>query len=226
MGTLFLVATPIGNLGDITMRALEVLKDVDTIACEDTRHTLKLLTHFGIRKSLISCHANDEERGVARILGILSEGRKVAFCSDAGTPGISDPGTRLAASARASGHVVTPIPGACAFATLVSAAGIGGRSYLFDGFPSPKSGKRRSRVAELMEREESFVLYESPHRLARLLSDIASVDPARRICVGREMTKIHEEFVSGSAAEVCSIFQAQETIRGECAVLVAGPEVS
>ncbi len=226
MGTLFLVATPIGNLGDITLRALETLKDVDTVACEDTRHTLKLLTHFGIRKSLVSCHANDEERGVLRILGMLAEGKKVAFCSDAGTPGISDPGTRLASSARAAGHLVIPIPGVSAFAALVSAAGVGGRSYLFDGFPSPKSGKRKSRVAELMAREESFVMYESPHRLARLLADIASVDPARRICVGREMTKIHEEFVSGSAAEVSAVFQAQETVRGECAVLVAGPEVS
>ncbi len=226
MATLFMVATPIGNLGDITLRAVRTLGEVDTVACEDTRHTRKLLSHLEIHKPLVSFHANDEERGVARLLGILGEGRNVAFCSDAGTPGLSDPGARLVRAARGAGHAVVPIPGANAFGALVSAAGIGGRSFLFDGFPSPRSGRRKTRVTELMGREESFVLYESPHRLARLLADIAAVDPGRRVCVGREMTKLHEEFVEGTAAEAVARFPEGETVLGECAVLVAGREVS
>ena len=224
MGTLYLVATPIGNLGDISLRALEALKGADAIACEDTRHTIKLLSHYEIRKPLLSCHANDEERGAARILSLLGEGKAVAYCSDAGTPGISDPGAILARRAREAGHVVSPLPGPCAFAALVSASGFGGRSFLFDGFPSPKQGKRSSRVAELMAREESFVLYESPHRILKLMADIAAVDPGRRVCLGREMTKIHEEFLVGTAADVLGNLSGTEEQRGEFAVLVAGME--
>jgi len=226
MGTLCLVATPIGNLGDITIRALEALRAADAIACEDTRHTLKLLSHFEIRKSLVSCHANDEERGASRVIAILDEGKTVAYCSDAGTPGLSDPGSLLVRRAREAGHAITPLPGPSAFAALVSAAGIGGRSFLFDGFPSPKAGRRRSRVAELMSREESFVLYESPHRVTALIEEIALVDPARRVCLGREMTKIHEEFLSGTAAAVLETLKERGEHRGEFAVLVAGRELT
>jgi 16S rRNA (cytidine1402-2'-O)-methyltransferase len=226
MGTLCLVATPIGNLGDITIRALEALKAADAIACEDTRHTLKLLSRFEIRKSLVSCHANDEERGASRVIALLDEGKTVAYCSDAGTPGLSDPGSLLVRRAREAGHVITPLPGPSAFAALVSVAGIGGRSFLFDGFPSPKAGRRRSRVAELMSREESFVLYESPHRVTALMEEIALVDPARRVCLGREMTKIHEEFLSGTAAEVLETLKERGEHRGEFAVLVAGRELT
>jgi 16S rRNA (cytidine1402-2'-O)-methyltransferase len=222
MGTLCLVATPIGNLGDITIRALETLKAADAIACEDTRHTLKLLSHFDIRKPLLSCHANDEERGAARVVALLDEGKTVAYCSDAGTPGLSDPGSLLASRAREAGHVVSPIPGPSAFAALVSAAGMGGRSFLFDGFPSPKAGKRRSRVAELMAREESFVLYESPHRVVALMEAVAAVDPGRKVCLGREMTKLHEEFIAGTAAEVLEKLKEKGEQRGEFAVLVSG----
>jgi 16S rRNA (cytidine1402-2'-O)-methyltransferase len=226
MGTLRLVATPIGNLGDITLRALEALKTADAIACEDTRHTLKLLSHFEIRKPLLSCHANDEARGAERVIALLDEGKTVAYCSDAGTPGLSDPGSLLARRAREAGHEVTPLPGPSAFAALVSAAGMGGRSFLFDGFPSPKAGRRRSRVAELMAREESFVLYESPYRIIALMEEIALADPARRVCIGREMTKIHEEFLAGSASEVLETLKSREDPRGEFAVLVAGSELA
>jgi 16S rRNA (cytidine1402-2'-O)-methyltransferase len=226
MGTLCLVATPIGNLGDITIRALEALRAADAIACEDTRHTLKLLSHFEIRKSLVSCHANDEERGASRVIALLDEGKTVAYCSDAGTPGLSDPGSLLVRRAREAGHVITPLPGPSAFAALVSAAGIGGRSFLFDGFPSPKAGRRRSRVVELMSREESFVLYESPHRVTALMEEIALIDPARRVCLGREMTKIHEEFLSGGAAEVLETLKSRGELRGEFAVLVAARELT
>jgi 16S rRNA (cytidine1402-2'-O)-methyltransferase len=226
MGKLFLVATPIGNLGDITLRALEALKAADAIACEDTRHTLKLLSHFEIRKPLLSCHANDEERGAARVLGLLALGQTVAYCSDAGTPGLSDPGAMLARMAREAGHEVSPLPGPSAFAALVSASGFGGRSFLFDGFPSPKGGRRRTRVAELMGRSEAFVLYESPHRVVKLVADIVSVDPERKICLGREMTKIYEEFIVGSAAEVLEKLSEKEEQRGEFSVLVAGSELA
>jgi 16S rRNA (cytidine1402-2'-O)-methyltransferase len=226
MGTLCLVATPIGNLGDITLRALEALKGADAIACEDTRHTLKLLNHFEIRKPLLSYHANDEARGAERILELLAQGKTVAYCSDAGTPGLSDPGSLLARRAREAGHRVSPFPGPSAFAALVSVSGIGGRSFLFDGFPSPKAGKRRTRVVELMSREESFLLYESPHRVIALMEEIALVDPARRVCLGREMTKIYEEFIAGSASHVLEILKERGDMRGEFAVLVAGSELA
>ncbi len=221
MASLYLVATPIGNLGDITLRALETLKAVEVIACEDTRHSLGLLTHFGIRKTLLACHANDEERGAGRILGLLAEGRDVAYISDAGTPGISDPGAVAARMAREAGYPVIPIPGPSAFAALMSVAGIGGRSVLFDGFPSPKPGRRRSRVVELMARDEAFVLYESPFRIGKLLADIMAVDPSRTVVVGREMTKIHEEIVAGRADEMFARFGAEGAGRGEFALLVA-----
>jgi 16S rRNA (cytidine1402-2'-O)-methyltransferase len=227
MGTLCLVATPIGNLGDITLRALETLKSADAIACENASHTLKLLNHFEIRAPLLlSYHVHDEARGADRILGLLNQGKTVAFCSDAGTPGLSDPGSLLVKRAREAGHQVRPLPGPTAFAALVSAAGMGGRSFLFDGFPSPKAGKRRKRVTELMAREESFVLYESPHRIIALMTEIALVDPSRRLCVGREMTKIYEEFTAGTASEVLEALVSKGEARGEFAVLVAGSELA
>jgi len=226
MGKLLMVATPIGNLGDITLRALEALRGADAIACEDTRHTIKLLSHYGISKPLLSCHANDEERGAARVLGILSEGKTVAYCSDAGTPGLSDPGALLARRAREAGHEVSPLPGASAFAALVSTAGAGGRSFLFDGFPSPKAGRRKRRVEELLAGRESFVLYESPYRILALLEDIAAAGPERRICVGREMTKLHEEFLAGKASEILAELRSRTEQRGEFAVLVEGSELA
>jgi len=222
MPSLYMVATPIGNLEDITLRAARILGEVDVIACEDTRHTLKLLNHLGIRKPLVACHAHDEERGSARILGILAEGRNVAYCSDAGTPCLSDPGILVASRARQEGFDVVPIPGPSAFAALISAAGLFFKTVTFDGFPSPKPGRRRSRVAELMGREEAFVMYESPHRIVKLLKDMADIDPERQICVGREMTKLHEEFLAGSATEVLAELGGRKEVRGELAVLVSG----
>ncbi len=219
MAELYIVGTPIGNLGDMTQRAVETLKSVDTIACEDTRHTLKLLNHLGIRKSLLSCHANDEARAASRIVALLAEGKSVAYCTDAGTPGLSDPGAVLVRTARAAGYRVIPIPGPSALATLLSVAGVGGRSVLFDGFTSPKAGKRRARLLALLEREEAFVLYESPFRIHRLLADLAELAPDRPVCVGRELTKIHEEILFGSASEVAALPIVE---KGEFAVLVAG----
>ncbi len=221
MSTLYMIATPIGNLEDITIRAVRILGEVDTVACEDTRHTGILMHHLGIKKPMIACFAYEEEKGSARILGLLNAGQNVAYCSDAGTPCMSDPGILAAKRAREEGHDVVPIPGASAFTALISAAGVFFKSVTFDGFPSPKPGRRRSRLVELMGREEAFVLYESPYRIVKLLADIADIDSERYICIGREMTKLYEEFATGTAKAVHDDFAARQSIKGEFAVLVS-----
>jgi 16S rRNA (cytidine1402-2'-O)-methyltransferase len=216
------VGTPIGNLGDITYRALETFKTVDVIACEDTRHTLQLLNHFEIKKPLVSCRAQNEQSAAQKIVHLLDEGQNVAYASDAGTPGISDPGAVLVDVARGAGHEIVPIPGACAFVSLASVAGSGGKTLLFEGFLSPKPGRRRSRLRELMVTGFAFVLYESPFRIVKLLADIADIQCDRRIVVGRELTKLHEEIVEGTAAEVLEDFAGRSKILGEFAVFVSG----
>ena len=216
------MGTPIGNLGDITYRALETFKAVDVIACEDTRHTLQLLNHFEIKKPLVSCRAQNELVAAQKLVRLLDEGQTVAYASDAGTPGISDPGAVLVDVAREAGHDVVPIPGACAFVSLASVAGSGGKSLLFEGFLSPKPGRRRSRLRELMATGFAFVLYESPFRIVKLLADIADIQCERRIVVGRELTKLHEEIVEGTAAEVLENFAGRSKILGEFAVFVSG----
>lgn len=222
MATLYIVGTPIGNLGDITYRALETFKTVDVIACEDTRHTLQLLNHFEIKKPLVSCRAQNEQSAAQKIVHLLDEGQNVAYASDAGTPGISDPGAVLVDVARGAGHEIVPIPGACAFVSLASVAGSGGKTLLFEGFLSPKPGRRRSRLRELMVTGFAFVLYESPFRIVKLLADIADIQCDRRIVVGRELTKLHEEIVEGTAAEVLEDFAGRSKILGEFAVFVSG----
>jgi 16S rRNA (cytidine1402-2'-O)-methyltransferase len=226
MGELYIVGTPIGNLGDITLRALETLKAADTIACEDTRHTLQLLNHFSIAKPLVSCHANDEAKGAARIVGLLDSGKKVAYCTDAGTPCLSDPGSLLVRCAREAGHRVIPIPGPSAFATLLSVSGFGGRGLTFDGFPSPKASRRRARLSELLGRGESFLLYESPYRIGKLVAELAELAPSRQVCIGREMTKLHEQITVGTAAELSARLSGGEgepiPAKGEFAVIVSG----
>ncbi|MEE0886422.1 MAG: 16S rRNA (cytidine(1402)-2'-O)-methyltransferase [Treponema sp.] len=222
MSTLYIVGTPIGNLGDITYRAVETLKNVDVVAAEDTRHTLQLLTHLEIRKPLISCRAQNEEFAAQKIIQLMDEGKNIAFASDAGTPGISDPGAVLAGLVRKAGHSVVPIPGPSAFATLVSVAGAGGKTLIFEGFLSPKPGKRRSRLKELLSTEDAIVLYESPFRIVKLLTDIADIDNNRRVVVGRELTKLHEEIIEGTAAELRDDFTSRASIKGEFAVFISG----
>ena len=222
MSTLYIVGTPIGNLGDITFRAIETFKSVDVIAAEDTRHTLQLLTHFEIRKPLISCRSQNEEVAGQKIIKLLDEGQAVAYASDAGTPGISDPGAVLAGLAREAGHTVVPIPGPTAFATLVSVAGAGGKTLIFEGFLSPKPGRRRSRLRELMETGDAFVLYESPFRIVKLLTDVADIESTRRVVVGRELTKLHEEIIGGTAAEMRDEFSSRAKVLGEFAVFISG----
>ncbi|MBQ0166828.1 MAG: 16S rRNA (cytidine(1402)-2'-O)-methyltransferase [Treponema sp.] len=222
MSDLYIVATPIGNLGDITFRALETLKSVDVVAAEDTRHTLQLLTHFEIRKPLVSCRSQNEEDAAKKIISMLDEGKNVAFASDAGTPGVSDPGAILVKMTREAGHTVIPIPGASAFATLLSVAGPGGKTVIFEGFLSPKPGRRRSRLRELMATGCAFVIYESPYRIVKLLADIADIESERHVVIGREMTKLHEEIVEGSAGQLLEDFSSRSKILGEFAVFVSG----
>lgn len=222
MSVLYVVGTPIGNLGDITYRAIETFKTVDYVAAEDTRHTLQLLNHFEIKKPLISCRSQNEKFAGEKIVKILDEGHSVAYASDAGTPGISDPGAVLVDMVREAGHDVVPIPGASAFATLISVAGSGGKTLVFEGFLSPKPGKRRSRLRELMATGDAVVIYESPFRIVKLLTDIADIDSTRRVVVGRELTKLHEEILSGSANEVMNDFANRQSIKGEFAIFISG----
>lgn len=222
MSTLYIVGTPIGNLGDITFRAVETFRAVDIIAAEDTRHTLQLLNHLEIKKPLISCRSQNESSASQKIIKLLDEGQTVAYASDAGTPGISDPGAVLAGLARNAGHKVVPIPGPSAFASLVSVAGAGGKTLIFEGFLSPKPGRRRSRLRELLSTGDAVVLYESPYRIVKLLSDIADIDNNRRVVVGRELTKLHEEIIEGTAAEMRDDFSSREKILGEFAIFISG----
>lgn len=221
MSELYIVGTPIGNLGDITYRALETFRSVDVVAAEDTRHTMELLTHFEIRKPMISCRAQNEKFASEKIIALLDEGKTVAYASDAGEPGISDPGAVLALEARKAGHKVIPIPGPSAFATLVSVAGAGGKTLIFEGFLSPKPGRRRSRLRELMESGAAVVVYESPFRVVKLLADIAEIDAGRRIVVGRELTKLHEEINDGTAAEILEDYSSRSKVLGEFAIFIS-----
>lgn len=225
-GTLYIVATPIGNLKDITLRALDVLKDVDVIACEDTRHTLKLLNTYSISKKLISCRSGNEEKAAVRITSILEDGMSAAYVSDAGTPGLSDPGSRLVRMVRDEGFKIVPLPGPSAFASLVSVGAFPDKAVTFEGFLSPKPGRRRKRLKELLERNESAIFYESPFRIIKLLTDIADLFPEREVLVGREMTKIHEEFLEGPVEEVLKRLESREKVKGEFSVLVSGKKKS
>jgi len=222
VSVLYVVGTPIGNLGDITYRALETLKSVDFIAAEDTLHTLQLLNHFEIKKPMISCRAQNERTAGEKIVKLLDEGHSVAYASDAGTPGISDPGAVLVDLVREAGHDVVPIPGASAFATLISVAGSGGKTLIFEGFLSPKPGKRRTRLKELMDTGDAIIIYESPFRITKLLIDVADIDSTRRVVVGRELTKLHEEIISGSAEDLKNNFANRQSIKGEFAIFISG----
>jgi 16S rRNA (cytidine1402-2'-O)-methyltransferase len=219
---LYVVGTPIGNLEDISYRAVVILKSVDIVACEDTRRTLKLLSHLGIRVTMISCRAANEAAAAEKILAYLKQGNTVAYMSDAGTPALSDPGAVLARYVARAGYQVIPIPGPSAFAALVSVCGGMDKSVLFEGFLSPKPGRRRSRLKELLDTKSAFVLYESPFRILKLLEDLVEFDKERYICVGREMTKIHEEYLRGSAATILAVLAEKNEQIGEFSVFVSG----
>ena len=222
VAALYIIGTPIGNLGDISFRAVEILKTVDLVACEDTRRTLKLLSHLGIRVKMLSCRSQNEGFAAEKVIAALNQGQTVAYASDAGTPALSDPGAALSRLAVAAGHAVIPVPGPSAFAALVSVAGGLDKTLVFEGFLSPKPGRRRSRLRELLGLDAALVLYESPFRIVKLLEDIAEIDDSRYVCVGREMTKVHEEYVRGPAREVLAHFARNIEQKGEFSVFISG----
>jgi 16S rRNA (cytidine1402-2'-O)-methyltransferase len=230
---LYLVATPIGNLGDITLRALDVLRQADRIACEDTRQTQKLLNHFEIATPTVSCHEHNERQRTAELIEAIKAGGRVAVVSDAGMPGISDPGAWLAAEAIAAGVAVIPIPGANAALSGLIASGLSTAEFHFIGFLPEKAGARRTRLEDLArERSDSartlvnstLVFYEAPHRILETLADLEAVwGAALRVVVARELTKIHEEFVRGTVAEVRRELASRDRVRGEIVLLVEAP---
>ena len=218
-GTLYLVATPIGNLQDISARAIETLRGVDLIACEDTRHTRKLLNHFGITTKAISYHEHNEAERAADLIRLLAEGRSVAVVSDAGTPGISDPGFAIVSLAAEAAIAVIPIPGPVAFVNALIASGMPTDSFFFGGFLPSKKGERVKRLKELAAIPGTLVFYEAPHRIAASLADCADVLGARNAAVVRELTKIHEETVRGTLFELKARFSAAKT-RGELVIVI------
>lgn len=224
MGTLFVVATPIGNLEDITLRALRVLKEADVIVCEDTRHTLKLLNHFEIKKQLISYHQHSKVQKIDQLIELLRSGKKLALVSDAGTPALSDPGGILVEKvleALGSEVSIVPIPGASALDAIISVAGIPTDKFIFLGFLPHKKG-RNALFTMIGESERTIIFYESPHRIIKTLTSLSEVlDDSRRIVVGRELTKKFETIYRGSIEEVSQALQ-DDTIKGEFVVIVEG----
>jgi 16S rRNA (cytidine1402-2'-O)-methyltransferase len=222
-GCLYLVATPIRNLEDITMRALRVLKEADLIACEDTRQTQKLLQHYGIHKELISYHAHNELTRAPELVIQLEEGAQVALVSDAGTPVVSDPGHRLVVLCLRHHIPVVPIPGPSAFVAALAASGLPAEEFLFVGFLPSRAGARRKKLDELRGEPRALVLYEAPHRLTETLSDAAEILGARAAVVAREVTKIHEEFLRGTLLELRDAARLRAP-RGEITLLIGPAE--
>jgi len=219
-GALFIVATPIGNLEDITYRAVRVLRTVDRIACEDTRQTRKLLDHYGIEKPLVSYHEHNEQDRAGELLRELEAGQNIALVSDAGTPLIADPGYRIVQRARAAGITVTPIPGASAILTALSASGLPTDAFEFRGFFPAKHGARRRLLDEIRDSASTQIFYEAPHRMVETLQDIEEILRGRPVVVARELTKIHEEFLSGTAAEIRTALESRTAIKGEFTIMI------
>lgn len=221
MGTLYLVATPIGNLEDITLRAIRTLKEADLIICEDTRVTGKLLAHFEIKKPLESFFEHNEQVKSQKVVGYLESGQNVALVTDAGMPAISDPGYRLVKDAIEAGVRVVPIPGPSAVLCALAASGLPTDQFVFVGFLPQKQGKRQNFLKSLQGEQRTIIAYESPHRLQFALEDILEVLGDRPICVARELTKIYEEFTRGSVSEVLEKFKGRE-VKGEITLVIAG----
>ncbi|MDI6747952.1 MAG: 16S rRNA (cytidine(1402)-2'-O)-methyltransferase [Rhodocyclaceae bacterium] len=222
---LSIVATPIGNLGDITLRALDTLRQADVIACEDTRHARRLLDHFDIRAKLLAVHEHNEQAAAAKLVALLAEGKRVALISDAGTPGISDPGCRAAAAVRAAGYQVTPLPGPNAAIAALSAAGLDAPAFHFVGFLPAKVGARRTALEGLKSISATLVLYEAPHRIEATVNDlVALLEAEREIVIARELTKLFEEIVRLPLADAPAWLAADDNHRrGEFVLLVSAP---
>jgi len=218
---LYLIPTPIGNLGDITLRAIEVLKTVDVVLAEDTRHTLKLLNHLDIQVSMDSFHQHNEHHKVKSVVNRINNGDKIAYCSDAGTPGISDPGFLLVRACLEEQIEIECLPGATAFVPALVSSGLPCDRFIFEGFLPPKKGRMR-RIENLIEEERTVVFYESPHRLEKTVRQLIEVlGEERQLCVAKELTKMHEQYVRGSGTEFLEKVQNM-TIKGEFVVLVGG----
>ena len=220
-GRLYLVSTPIGNLEDITLRAIRILKEVDAIACEDTRHTQKLLNHYGIHKRLVSYHEHNENTRAPELVAELEAGAKIALVTDAGTPLVSDPGHRLVALCAENNIPVVPIPGASAVLAALAGSGISAERVLFVGFLPARQGERRRALAGLANNSATLVFFEAPHRIAKMLSDAAEILGHRPAALARELTKLHEEFLRGTLNDLAKQLKAT-TLKGEI-TLVAGP---
>ncbi len=219
---LYLVATPIGNLEDITLRALRVLRSVDRIACEDTRQTQKLLNHFEIHTPTVSYHMHNEGSRTEELTAELKLGARIAIVSDAGTPGIADPGGQIAAAAIAAGINVFPIPGANAAISGLIASGLPTERFTFHGFLPAKAGQRKTALEELVRGETTHVFYEAPHRILDTLADVEAVfGTSQHVVVARELTKLHEEFLRGTAGEVRSQLAGRASVRGEIVLMLA-----
>lgn len=220
-GTLFIVATPIGNLEDITYRAVRVLRQADLIACEDTRQTRKLLDHYGITKPLASYYEHNEQARSDELIRMLQAGRNIALVSDAGTPLIADPGYRVVRNARENGITITPVPGPSAIIAALSASGLPTDSFEFQGFLPAKRTQRRRLLEKIRDSESTQVFYEAPHRIIEALSDIGEILGDRLVVAARELTKIHEEFLSGAAAQIRGVLENRTSIKGEFTLMIA-----
>jgi len=223
-GAIYLVATPIGNLEDITLRALRILREADVIACEDTRHTRKLLTHFEIQKPVVSYHEHNEAQRAAELVERAQRGQSVAVVTDAGTPGISDPGFRVVRAAIVAGVAVVSIPGPVAAVTALASSGLPTDSFHFAGFLPAKKGQRRKAIEALAGIEATLVFYEAPHRVVATLGEVQEVLGDRPAVVARELTKVHEEYLRGSVSEVLAELKSRNTIKGEMTVMIGRGE--
>lgn len=225
-GVLYVVATPIGNLGDLSARAREILAKADVVAAEDTRHTARLLTHFGIKRPLLACHDFNERERSEQIVERLQRGECVALVSDAGTPLISDPGYHLVSAVREADLKVVPVPGPCAMVAALSVSGLPSDRFFFEGFLPAKGSGRRKRIAELADFPHTWIVYESPHRIQDFLADVVTeLGSERRVVLARELTKTFETVLSGSAGELQQILIDDENQRrGEFVVLIQGAE--
>jgi 16S rRNA (cytidine1402-2'-O)-methyltransferase len=223
-GVLYVVATPIGNLEDITLRALAVLRSADLVAAEDTRKTAQLLSRHGITKSLVSYHDHNESRRTPELLQRLRQGASIALVSNAGTPGISDPGYRLVSAAAAAGLRIVPVPGATAAAAALSASGLPTDAFVFVGFLPRKAGKRLTQIKALASEARTVILYESPQRIVALVAELQQTLGDRHAVLARELTKIHEEFIRGRLSGILETLQARPEVKGECTLLLSGAE--
>jgi len=224
-GTLFIIGTPIGNLEDISFRAVRVLREAGRVACEDTRHTRRLLEHYGIDKPLVSYHEHNEKERTAELLRELEDGVSVALVSDAGTPLIADPGYRIVHAARERGIPVSPIPGPSAIMAALSVSGLATDAFLFGGFLPAKAAARRRTLEAWQSLDATLVFYEAPHRVIDSLRAIGEILGHRRVVVARELTKIHEEFLEGSAASIADSLEARPAVKGEFTILIARAEI-